>query len=158
MTTVTGPSDLYGLPLDEFTTEREQLVKRLKADGERDQAASASKLRKPTVAAWAVNQLVRTQSKEIKALFRAGDAAAKAQTKGQADALRKAGGEMREQLVTLIGRAEGLLDSGGHPPSATVLERVSETLRAAAIDSESREQVQDGCLTRELRYTGLGGI
>ena len=151
-------SDLYGLPLDQFTPARGELVKRLKSEGNREEAAQVGKLRKPTLPAWAVNQLVRTQPKRIGALFEAGDAVAKAQTSGQANKLREAAAEQRDELAGLMARAEGLLDSEGRGLTASVLERVSETLRAAAIDPESRAQVADGCLTRKLQFTGLGGF
>ncbi len=151
-------ADLYGLPLDEFTQQRNELAKRLKAVGEKDEAARVAKLRKPSTAAWAVNQLVRTQPRRIEALFAAGDQLAKAQSQGLADQLREAAAAQREELAAIVGRAEGLLDSEGRPLAGGVLERVSETLRAAAIDHESRAQVEGGCLTRELQFTGLGGF
>ena len=69
----TDPDDLYGLPLDRFTDERNALAKRLRQEGRRDEAAGVSKLRKPSLAAWAVNQLVRTQKREVSGLFKAGD-------------------------------------------------------------------------------------
>jgi hypothetical protein len=37
-----------------------------------------------------------------------------------------------------------------------MLERVRETLHAAALDPEARAQVSGGCLERELRHVGLG--
>ena len=55
------PDDLYGLPLDRFVAERGALAKALRADGRRDEASRVAALRKPSVAAWAVNQLARTQ-------------------------------------------------------------------------------------------------
>ena len=70
---------LYGLPLDEFTAERDALAKRLRADGERDEAALVKKLRKPSVPAWAVNQAVRKDKRAAKALLRAGECLANAQ-------------------------------------------------------------------------------
>ena len=54
---------LYGLPLDEFTAERDAVAKRLRADGEREEAARIKKLRKPSVPAWAVNQAARADAK-----------------------------------------------------------------------------------------------
>jgi hypothetical protein len=44
----------------------------------------------------------------------------------------------------------------GHELSASVLERVGQTLHAAALDEESREQVRTGRLERELSHAGLG--
>jgi hypothetical protein len=158
MPAVKTASDLYGLPLEEFTAQRNELVKRLKADGEKDEAARVAKLRKPSTAAWAVNQLVRTQSKRIKALFEAGDAIAEAQAQGQPQKLREAAAKQRAELAGLMDRAEGLLDAQGRTLAANVQERVGETLRAAAIDPESRAQAEAGCLTRELQFTGLAGF
>lgn len=161
--TVKSGSDLYGLPLDEFTPERNELVKRLKAEGEKDEAARVAKLRKPSTAAWAVNQLVRTQKKAINDLFKAGDQQIEAQAKavsgkGSVEALKAATQKQREAIEKLLEAADGLLSSDGRELPAAVQERVSETLRAAAVDPDSREQVKEGCLTKELRFTGIGGF
>ena len=75
------PSDLYGLPLERFTEERNALAKKLRQEGRREQATEVSKLRKPSMAAWAVNQLVRTQRREVEALFKSGDGLQSAQAK-----------------------------------------------------------------------------
>src|SRR4029079_16990871 len=48
---------LYGLALEEFRKERDALARRLRADGNRDDAASVAELRKPVLAAWVVNRL-----------------------------------------------------------------------------------------------------
>src|SRR5947209_20145303 len=87
--------DLYGLPLERFVPERGALAKALRNEGERDEAARVGKLPKPSRAAWAVNQLVRTQRRAVAALFEAGDALQQAQTeviagRGQAGSLREA--------------------------------------------------------------------
>jgi hypothetical protein len=61
------PRDLYGLPLDRFTEERNSLAKQLRQDGARDQAAAVAKFRKPSAAAWAVNRASFTGSEEEEA-------------------------------------------------------------------------------------------
>ena len=58
---MTDQRELYGLPLDRFVAERAALAKSLRSEGQREQADQVAKRRKPSVAAWAVNQLVRTQ-------------------------------------------------------------------------------------------------
>jgi hypothetical protein len=156
------PRDLYGLPLERFTAERNALARELRRDGHRDQAAEVAKLRKPSVAAWAVNQLVRTQARELKSLYKAGDALERAQAKvlaGRAApaSLRAAVDAERAAVGELLSRARGLLSAEGHELSPAGLEQVSETLHAAALDPEARALVGDGCLTRELRHIGLGG-
>jgi hypothetical protein len=157
------PSDLYGLPLERFTPERNALATQLRQEGRRDQAAEVARLRKPSLAAWAVNQLVRTQKREVGVLFKAGDALQKAQAdvlagEGDAASLRKAADAERAALDKLAGKARGLLSSEGHALAQTKLEQVSETLHAAAIDEEARQQVREGCLERELRHVGLGSL
>jgi hypothetical protein len=129
------PGDLYGLPLDRFIPERGAMVRALKADGRRDEAAAVAALRKPTVAAWAVNQLVRTQRKGVGKLFDAGDALREAQTallggSGDRDALRKAVARERAAVEALVEVARGLLTSDGHELSTAVAERVASCGRA----------------------------
>lgn len=157
------PADLYGLPLERFTPERDALAKQLRKDGQRDAAARVSKLRKPSLAAWAVNQLVRTQRREVNALLKAGDTLQAAQAdllKGRGDPakLRQAVDAERAAGERLLERARGLLSSDGHELTAARLEQVSETLHAAALDEDARAHVTAGCLERELRHVGLGAL
>lgn len=56
---MTDAHDLYGLPIELFVSERQAVAKELRRQGLRDEAARITGLRKPSVAAWAVNQLVR---------------------------------------------------------------------------------------------------
>jgi hypothetical protein len=118
-------------------------------------------MRKPSLAAWAVNQLVRTQRRAVAALFDAGDALARAQSellagRGDPSALREAGKRERASVAKLLEAARGLLSSEGHELSPAMLERVSETLHAAALDEHARAEVEHGCLHTELRHIGLG--
>jgi hypothetical protein len=155
------PDDLYGLPLERFVPERAALTKELRSAGRRDEAADVAKLRKPSAAAWAVNQLVRTQRDATRELFAAGDAVRAAQAdvlagRGDARALRDAGARERDAVGGLVETARGLLGTDGHDLSATTLERIADTLHAAALDDDARDEVREGRLERELRHVGLG--
>ncbi len=157
-----GVDDLYGLPLDRFIPERGALARALRDRGERDEATRVGKSRKPSVAAWAVNQLVWTQKKGIAELFKAGDDAQSAQAellagRGDAGALRDAARREREAVESLLELARGLLSSGGHELSNMTLERVADTLHAAALEEQAREQVREGRLERELKHVGMAG-
>ena len=157
------PHDLYGIPLEQFTERRNALARELRREGQRDQAAAVSKLRKPSVAAWAVNQLVRTQQRNLDALFAAGDALREAHAdvlakRGEAASLRKRGEAERAAVEHLTEKARGLLNSDGHELTPARLEQVSDTLHAAALDPAARDQVKEACLERELRHVGLGGL
>jgi hypothetical protein len=158
---VDSPEDLYGLPLDRFVPARAALVKARRAEKRREEASEVAALRKPSVAAWVVNQLVRTQRKGLQSLFAAGDDLARAQEqaaagKGGGDAMREATHRQRDAVRELLEAAEGLLGSDGHGVSQATMEHVGETLRAAANDPDARQQVAGGCLTRELRFIGVG--
>ena len=155
------PDDLYGLPLERFIPERTALARELRAARQRDEAAAVAALRKPSVAAWAVNQLVRTQGAAVEELYDAGDALRAAQSallsgSGDGRALRAANERERAAVDALVEAARGLLDSDGHELSATVVERVGDTLHAAALDEDARAQVRAGRLEKELRHVGLG--
>src|SRR5205823_1201867 len=56
---------LYSEPLDRFIDARTELVKRLREQGSGDAAAEAGRLRKPTVPAWAVDQLARLAPEDL---------------------------------------------------------------------------------------------
>jgi hypothetical protein len=153
--------ELYGLPLERFVPERGALARELRTAGRRDEAAEVTALRKPSVAAWAVNQLVRSQRAAVDELFTAGDRLRDAQSAvlaghGDAGALRAGADAVRVAVRSLVHGAEGLLSSDGHELSPSTLERVAETLQAAALDADARQATADGRLERELRYVALG--
>ena len=155
--------ELYGLPLDQFVPERTALARELRKAGDRDRAGEVAALKKPSVAAWAVNQLVRTQRKAVTTLLDAGDALRAAQGdvlagRGDAQSLRGAVEQERLAVETLTDAARGLLSSEGEELSGTIVERVSDTFHAAALDDDARAQVTGGHLERELRHVGLGGL
>jgi hypothetical protein len=153
--------ELYGLPLERFVPERDALAKSLRAAGRREEASRVAKLRKPSVAAWAVNQLVRTQGRALNELLEAGDSLTQAHAAvlsgtGDGRSLRHAVERQRAAVEALLTTARGLLTSDGHDLSSATIDRVAGTLHAAALDQDAREQVRHGRLERELRHVGLG--
>lgn len=153
--------ELYGLPLERFVPERTALARELRAGGRRDEATAVAGLRKPSVAAWAVNQLVRTQRRALDDLLAAGDALRETQAellagRGDGRALRDARESERDAVDVLTQAARGLLSSDGHGLSAATLDLVAGTLRAAALDDDARDQVRAGRLEHELTLVGFG--
>jgi hypothetical protein len=153
---------LYGLPLDAFVGERDALAKELRAAGQRDEAAAVKALKKPSVAAWAVNQALRTQTKAARDLWKAGDALAAAQDavlsgKGSGADLRAATERERAAVEPLVDAARGLLTTSGGDLSDATIERVRQTLHAGAIDPEARDEVAAGRAVRERAPQGLFG-
>jgi hypothetical protein len=153
---------LYGLPLEEFIPARDALSKELRDTGRRGEATAIKKLPKPTVAAWAVNQAVRSQPRAARELWEAGDALAAAQEavlsgKGSGADLREAAERERAAVDPLVDAARGLLTSSGGDLSETTIDRVRATLQAAAIDADAREDVAAGRAVRERAPRGLFG-
>jgi hypothetical protein len=143
-------AELYGLPRDEFTGARNELAKRLRSDGRRADGEKVKQLRKPTVAAWIVNRVSRQTRGDMKKLLSAGQRMRKARTPTQ---LRTASAAEREAITRLLGRVE---EVAGSQPAATI-ERVRETLHAAAGDAGVGALVSAGCLDKERRLVGFGG-
>jgi hypothetical protein len=146
---------LYALPLEEFTDARNELAKRL---GDPD----VKKLKKPSVSAWAVNQLTRKREVDVQRLLRAGEQLEKAQKDavrgGDQRPFEKARREERDAVRKLRGEAAELLRASGHPASDTTLERVAKTLHAAAASDEGRSALRAGRLTEDLEPAGFDAL
>jgi hypothetical protein len=138
---------LYGLPLDEFTKARNDLVRTLRKEGKRDEAATVSALRKPSLAAWVVNQLVRRNGKDVEALV----GAATAIRKGDAD-----GDERFRRSVDELVRAARELLSGAGRGTDTVLQEVATTLRATA--AVAPDDLTEGRLTSGRTASGFDAL
>ncbi|MEJ7876538.1 MAG: hypothetical protein WKF62_07750 [Solirubrobacterales bacterium] len=151
---------LYTGSPDAFTAERNALAKRLRADGERDEAERVAKLKRPSKPAWLVNALALERPKSIAHLLRVTERIREAVSSGDADAMRSAAREEGELLERLLGEAHDLAAKVGEAAAPAVLDRVRETLQAAEVDPKVRKQVVAGRLEREQRAAsfGLGGL
>jgi hypothetical protein len=153
---------LYGLPLEEFTGERNALAARLRKEGEADAAAEVRGLPKPSLSAWLVNQLARREREGVRRLLDAGEALRRAQAAalrgGSGDELREASAAERRLVRELTGRAGELAAEAGKPASTAMLDRVSTSLAAAAVDEEGRRLLERGRLERDLEQTGFEAL
>lgn len=156
---------LYALPLDEFTSARNDAVKRLKKAGDDETAERVGALTKPSVPVWTINQVARQDKPGMRALLAAAAKLRKAQERalagGDSDALRAAQAEERDALRELTQRAGAILEEAGRPASRAVLERVRSTLGAAALAETTRDALKAGRLTGEVEMSGfdvLAGI
>ena len=153
-----APEDLYGLPLEEFTPARDALAKELKAAGRKDEAAGVKSLRKPSVAAWALNRVAREHPDAIDELRAAGAVLRDAQEEamsGDAGRLRDAGRALAEEVDRVAGLGADVLRAAGRPASAAQQEKIVATLRTAAVDDEAGDALARGVLVEELESTGF---
>jgi hypothetical protein len=145
---------LFELPPEEFTQARDRLARELREEGDADAAAGVRKLKRPSMAAWALNLLVRRHRDEVEELIAAGERLREAQRsvlQGSArEALREASSDRRRLTDALVDRAGELLTEAGHSPSRTHLDRVERTLQAASLSEDAAEELRRGMLEREL--------
>ncbi len=115
---------LYQSAHEAFVAERKRLAGELKAAGDKAGAARLLALRRPTLSAWAVNQLWWQARESFEQLFaaaarlRAGDQTAAA--------------DRRDTVAALKARAASILVQAGHAVNEATLRRVSTTLSALA--------------------------
>lgn len=148
--------ELYGIAPAGFVAARDEWVRRARADGDRPLAAAIGKLRRPTVAAWAVNLLSREAADEVGALLKLGNALRDAQRRLSADRLRTLTTQ-RQQVVNALSRKAGdLAATHGQPLTEPVLREIGQTLHAALADPEVADQVRTGTLTTATTYEGFG--
>jgi hypothetical protein len=153
---------LYGLPLEEFTRERDAAARELRKAKDREAADRVGKLPKPSQAAWAANALVRERRDLVDALLDAVDDLRSAQQeavagKGGAAALRDAAAAEREAVDELVTAAKDL-KPGGRKPSGATLERLRTTLQAAATDDDVRDALDRGRLVADAEGVGAWGL
>ena len=115
---------LYRARLADFVAERKRLANELKAAGDKQLSGRVAKLGRPSVSAWAVNQLWWHERETFEALL----GAAARMKNGDRDA----GKQHRELLAELRERAARLLLDAGSAASDGTLRRVTTTLSALA--------------------------
>lgn len=141
---------LYQLPLDEFTTARNELAKGAGPDAKRIKA-----LAKPPIAAWAVNQLYWKNADLWNALIAAGENAQRAHRAVLAgkSADVRAAGKVHEDAVEKALRATlKLLEDAGQPAADATRHAIGTTLRALPGDEAP------GRFTRTLQPAGFGQL
>jgi hypothetical protein len=151
---------LYVLPLEEFTKARNDLAARLKKAHQADVAAQVRALKKPSAVAWTANSLVGTDGELVALLLGAGERLRETQQRALhggagADEVAEASAAERNAVRALLAVARERLGARATP---TLLDRLGQTLRAAAVDDEARVLLEHGRLTDELKAVGFGPL
>ena len=144
--------DLYRGPLSEFTAARNALVKQ-------QRGADASRLRKlakPTVVAWAINQVYWHARKVYDELIKSGEKLRLSQIdalEGKKADVRATGDAHRRAIADAVREAERLAEKSGSHPAQDALMRTFEALSLAAEPPET-----PGRLTKELQPAGFEAL
>ena len=139
---------LYQLPLDQFTGARNALAKELKQPAIKD-------LEKPSIAAWAVNQLYWQERSSYDQLMQAGDSLRAEHRKlltGKSADIRTAEQAHREAVRAALDTIKRMLTDGGHAATEATLTAVQETLEALPSDDPP------GRLVKPLKPKGFEAL
>jgi hypothetical protein len=140
--------EIYQLPLDQFTAARNALAKELKQSAIKD-------LEKPSLAAWAVNQLYWKERETHDRLTETADGLRAEHRKlltGKSADIRAAEQAHRAAVRAALDTIKRVLTDGGHAATEATLTAVQETLEALPADDAP------GRLVKPLKPRGFEAL
>ncbi|WP_295701733.1 hypothetical protein [Lapillicoccus sp.] len=151
-------SELYGLVPEEFMDARKRLGLGAKSGGDAGLAKAIDSVRKPTAAAWALNQLVRRRPDEVERLLALAASLQDASERMDGAAMRDLGRERTRLIDELVRATSDVASEAGGALSMPVADQVRQTFVAALASPPAAEAVASGRLTRALTYAGFGDV
>ncbi|MEO3842381.1 hypothetical protein [Streptomyces sp. CNZ287] len=142
--------ELYGLPPGEFVAARGRHVAAARTAKEPALARQIAALRKPTLAAWAGNLLVRSAPDQVDALQRLGEGLRAAQDRLAGDRLRELTRQRNALVAELAREARRLAAEAGQPVGDAVQHEVETTLHAVLADPDAAREWAAGRLAKPL--------
>lgn len=144
---------LYRLPLPEFTAARNARAKELKQE-DPTLAAAVAALPKPSVAAAALNELVREDPSEVRALVQSGKRLRQAQESAVAG---KKGADLNAAVQEHRAALDRIQrDLRRRKLSGPTVEKAMQTLRVASVDPALQPLLERGTLHEDLTAAGFG--
>ncbi|MFI6108379.1 hypothetical protein [Streptomyces sp. NPDC051310] len=142
--------ELYGLRPDRFTAARNERALAARTAGDQALAARIQALRRPTLAAWTSNLLVRERPDETRSLVALGEGLRQAHRALDGARLRDLS-RRRNAVVTALAReARQLAADAGQPVGDDVQHEVEATLQAVLADPGAAEEWMAGRLAKPL--------
>lgn len=151
---------LYSLPLTEFTAARDALAKALKKSGQADEAQRVKALAKPSISAWAVNQLYWKHREAFDRLMATGQQFRERQASQFAGKVveKTFGDERRRALSDLSRLAANLMQEAGHNATPDIIRRITSTLEAMSAHASLPEAPHYGRLAGDLDPPGFEAL
>ena len=149
---------LYAASQADFVARRTELARAARQDGDPDAAKEVGALRKPSVAAWTVNHLVRVDPQIVQSLITLGEVLRSAQTRLDAGELKRLRGERDRVLRDVVRAAERHAAEAGQRLTTATLAEVHQSAVAALADPAAAAALASGTLTRALSYSGFGEV
>ncbi|MFF8876009.1 hypothetical protein [Streptomyces massasporeus] len=142
--------ELYALRPEEFTAARASAVASARTAGDRELAERIRALRKPSLAAWVSNLLVRGTPGEVEPLLRLGEGLRQAHQDLDGTQLRELSRRQHALIRALSLQARQLAKEAGHPIGESVQREVENTLHAVLADPEAARAWAGGRLAKPL--------
>ncbi|MFG1626762.1 hypothetical protein [Kribbella sp. NPDC049227] len=147
--------ELYGLTPEQFTAARNAAAK---DGGDASTGEAIKTLRKPTLAAWLANQLVRADPDGVNDLTELGEQLRQAHASGDGTQLRRLTPRRHSLVQRVVQTARDLAREQGRPVSEQITQRLTEALDAALVDPGAAQLLRSGQLTSALRHVGFGVV
>jgi hypothetical protein len=144
---------LFKLPLADFTGARNELAARLKREGRADDSNLVKKLAKPSISAWAVNQLHWNHREAFDRLLATSQSFRQSQTSQPATRMADLRGSLdarRDALSHLSDLATVLLREADHNPTPDTIHRITTTLEALSAHATLSSGPTRGRLTQDV--------
>ena len=143
---------LYGVRPEEFTALRKELAAAARKRGDTDAAKAIAAARRPTVAAWVVNSLVRADPTAQRRMSELSDALRAAHAEMDGARIRELTSAQRRLVHQLVDAAFAAADVA--VVSAALRDDVTATLQAAIADPEVAGRL--GRLAKAEEWSGFG--
>jgi hypothetical protein len=150
---------LFRLPLDGFVAARNELAATLRKSGRGEDAERIRELPKPSVTAWAVNQVWWTDRRTFERMLDAGEHLRdqqRASLKGKAVNLRDAVEARQRAIGEVVSRAAAIM-GGDDGISAPMQQRIAATCDVLAT-SDVPEGTVLGRLVQDLQPAGFAAL
>ncbi|MFC4496771.1 hypothetical protein ACFPA8_21805 [Streptomyces ovatisporus] len=142
--------ELYGLRPEDFTAARNDRAQQARSEGQRELAGQIRGLRRPTLAAWASNLLVRERQEEVAPLLRLGEELRGAHRNLDGEELRTLSHQQHQLVAALSRQAAQLASGAGQPLGPQAQQEVAQTLQAVMSDPDAAREWAAGRLAKPL--------
>jgi hypothetical protein len=149
---------LYAGPPEGFTEARNQAAKQQQDGGGKELAGRIKKLKKPSVAAWAVNLLVRRESEQIDSVLGFAEQLRAAAEALDGEELRALTRQRRQLTTALASTARSLAREAGVRLTGPVVDQVEGILTAAMLDPVAAQAVRTGRVVTAFTSTGVSEL
>ncbi|KOG07752.1 hypothetical protein [Streptomyces viridochromogenes] len=142
--------ELYTTPPPDFVARRNELAAAAETSGQVEEARLIQAARRPTLAAWAANLLLRSQPEESGRFLELGRALREAYRTLDAEGIKELSEQRRSIVSALSRQAAELARAAGHRLSDAARQDLESTLRAVLADQDAAGHWATGRLENAL--------